>query len=113
MSASNTNAYSAGTSGVDEKGHTYVAGSKADGSAGANAAQTAGDKIKGGWNVFHGTGEGIRGNINSFVDNIGEQIAGRDPAAASQRSTAGGEKPAEVTSKGADEFRTGVQQLKH
>lgn len=68
MSASNTNAYSAGTSGVDQKGHTYVAGSKADGSAGANAAQSesrirywrnsfsdamilaAGDKIKGGWN---------------------------------------------------------------
>lgn len=69
MSASNTNAYSAGTSGVDQKGHTYAAGSKADGSSGANAAESeygirhwsktfsdarhyvaVGDKIKGGWN---------------------------------------------------------------
>lgn len=40
MSASNTDAYPAGTSGVDQKGNTYVAGSKADGSAGANAAQS-------------------------------------------------------------------------
>ncbi|WWC58310.1 uncharacterized protein I303_100850 [Kwoniella dejecticola CBS 10117] len=102
----NTNAYAAGT----EK--TTVPGTQADGSAGANAAQGLGDKVKGGWNVFHGAGEAIRGNANSFIDNLGEQVAGRDPAQQPQTRSAGGERPAGVAAKGADEIQQGVAEFR-
>ncbi|WVR03654.1 hypothetical protein IAU60_000649 [Kwoniella sp. DSM 27419] len=96
MSANNTNAYASGTAN--------------DGSAGAAGAQTLGEKVKGGWNVFHGAGEGIRGNVNSFVDNIGEQIAGRDSTA--KPSSASGERPSAVAANGADEIQSGMNSLK-
>ncbi|WWC66730.1 uncharacterized protein I206_100635 [Kwoniella pini CBS 10737] len=102
MSSSNTNAYAAGT-------EPTVSGTKADGSAGANAAQGLGDKVKGGWN---GAGEAIRGNANSFIDNLGEQVAGRDPSQQPQSHSAGGERPAGVAAKGADEIQQGVAGLK-
>ncbi|WVQ79137.1 hypothetical protein IAT38_001232 [Cryptococcus sp. DSM 104549] len=110
--SSTSNAYAAGTAGVNDKGHSYAPGTNADGSAGANAGQALGDKVKGSWNVFHGTGEGIRGNVNSFLDNVGEQIAGRDPATTAQQPNAGGERPAAVAATGADEFKKGVEELK-
>ncbi|WVN85729.1 uncharacterized protein L203_100880 [Cryptococcus depauperatus CBS 7841] len=107
--ASNMNAHTTGTAGTDPKSHSFVPGSNADGSAGANTAQGLGDKVKGGWN---GTGEGIRGNFNAFVDNIGEQIAGRDPAQTAQQPSAGGERPSGVAARGADEIRMGMDHLK-
>lgn len=98
-----------------------------DGSGGAQAANSEsteplrsallmsglGDKVKGGWNVFHGTGEGIRGNINSFVDNVGEQIAGRGQGDAKPPTRTEEERPAQVAAKGADELRAGLNQFEH
>ncbi|WVQ74567.1 hypothetical protein IAR50_004168 [Cryptococcus sp. DSM 104548] len=83
-----------------------------DNSAGSQAASGLGDKIKGSWNVFHGTGEGIRGNVNSFLDNAGEQIQGNNTAAATQQPSHKGERPAGVASKGADEIQKGVEQIR-
>ncbi|WWC85985.1 uncharacterized protein L201_000856 [Kwoniella dendrophila CBS 6074] len=104
--STNSQAYAAGT--TDAK-HTVVPGTQADGSAGANAGQSLGDKVKGGWN---GAGEAIRGNANSFMDNIGEQVAGRDPASQPQTRSAGGERPAGVAASGADEIQQGMANLK-
>ncbi|WVW81996.1 hypothetical protein I302_104001 [Kwoniella bestiolae CBS 10118] len=105
----NTNAYAAGTAPASDTHHPVVPGTKADGSAGANAGQSLGDKVKGGWN---GAGEAIRGNANSFMDNIGEQVAGRDPAARPESHSAGGQRPAGVAASGADEIQRGVAELK-
>ncbi|WRT63880.1 uncharacterized protein IL334_000806 [Kwoniella shivajii] len=101
--------YNNTTTTTAEPKHTVVPGTQADGSAGANAGQTLGDKVKGGWN---GAGEAIRGNANSFIDNVGEQVAGRDPASQPQTRTAGGERPAGVAANGADEIQKGVADLK-
>ncbi|WWD09150.1 hypothetical protein V865_007272 [Kwoniella europaea PYCC6329] len=103
----NTNAYAAGT--APDTRHPVVPGTQADGSAGANAGQSLGDKVKGGWN---GAGEAIRGNANSFMDNVGEQIAGRDPATRPESHSAGGQRPAGVAATGADEIQRGVAELK-
>ncbi|WVF66058.1 hypothetical protein IAT40_000796 [Kwoniella sp. CBS 6097] len=89
--------------------NAYAAGTTADGSAGATGAQSVGDKVKGGWN---GAGEAIRGNANSFLDNVGEQIAGRDPASQPQSLSNNGERPAGVAAKGADEIQSGMNNLK-
>jgi len=70
-----------------------------------------GDKIKGGWNVFHGTGEGIRGNVNSFLDNVGEQIAGRGQGDAKPPTRSEEQRPAHVAANGADEMRAGMAQF--
>ncbi|WWD16305.1 hypothetical protein CI109_100731 [Kwoniella shandongensis] len=89
-------------------GNTYAA----DGTAGGAAAQGLGDKIKGGWN---GTGEGIRGNVNSFIDNVGEQIAGRGDSTTHTTPasrTEGGERPSHVAARGADEIQQGMAELK-
>ncbi|OCF36256.1 hypothetical protein I316_02130 [Kwoniella heveanensis BCC8398] len=101
MSATNTN--------VNANTNAYAAGTTADGSAGASGAQTLGDKVKGGWN---GAGEAIRGNANSFLDNVGEQIAGRDPASQPQSLSNNGERPAGVAAQGADEIQSGMNNLK-
>lgn len=62
----------------------------------------------------HGAGEGIRGNINGFLDNVGEQIAGRggqsDVGRANEPRT--GEDNAKVAASGADEMKAGVDKLK-
>ncbi|GFZ42336.1 hypothetical protein JCM24511_00051 [Saitozyma sp. JCM 24511] len=124
---------------------------------GGQAANSLGEKVKGGWNAFHGAGEAIRGNVNEFVDNVGEQIAGRGDhsvtagagtgtgahtAAGNYSSTGtaatgpmgrstgaasgygagnearpvtrteGGERPAHVAARGADEFMQGMDRLK-
>ena len=45
-----------------------------------------------------GAGEGIRGNINAFVDNVGEGIAGRDTSnTATQPAATGARAGAEHT----------------
>ncbi|KAK8861771.1 hypothetical protein IAR55_002594 [Kwoniella newhampshirensis] len=119
----------------------------ADGTAGGDAAQNIGDKVKGGWNAFPlvfptlfntsslaflilssvkiyanvsgsdqapvKVSEG--GNINSFVDNVGEQIAGRGDSTtgtAPASRTEGGERPSAVAAKGADEIQQGMNQIK-
>jgi len=69
-----------------------------------------GNTVKSVFNVAHGAGEGVRGNINSFFDNVGEQIAGRgqNDVKPAPRS---GEQPAQVAAKGADEFKAGMEGL--
>lgn len=60
-----------------------------------------------------GAGEGIRGNINSLVDNVGEQNEGRGGTGAVKPATAtqGGERPAHVAARGADEIKQGMAEL--
>jgi len=72
-----------------------------------------GDKVKGGWNVLHGTGEGIRGNVNSFLDNVGEQMAGRGQGDVKPPTRTEEQRPAQVAANGADELRAGVNQSNH
>lgn len=72
-----------------------------------------GEKVKGGFQAIHGLGEGIRGNINSFVDGAGEQIAGRgDSAAHPTTRTENGQTPNQVAANGADEFKQGLNAMK-
>jgi hypothetical protein len=64
-----------------------------------------------------GAGESLRGNINSFVDNVGEQIAGRGDTAhgTSQKPatvTEGGQRPAETAQQGAGEVNQGLAELR-
>ncbi|ORX35352.1 hypothetical protein BD324DRAFT_652487 [Kockovaella imperatae] len=80
-------------------------------SGGSVAAQNIGDKVGGALHVAHGAGEGIRGNINAFMDNVGEQIAGRGGegcAKAESRS----QDPKAVAANGADELQAGMNDLK-
>ena len=60
-----------------------------------------------------GAGEGIRGNVNAFVDNLGEQVAGRgDTVEKPPTATGGGERPAHVAARGADEMQRGMAGLR-
>ena len=58
--------------------------------------------------------EGIRGNINSFIDNVGEQVAGRggNDAARPATATEGGTRPAHVAASGANEIEQGMAELR-
>ena len=87
-----------------------------------NVALGVGEKIQAGWKAFHGAGEGIRGNVNVMLDNVGEQLAGRGNANTNANTHVGGAKPATmsdggqrpeaVAAKGADEFKEGMDGLK-
>jgi len=65
--------------------------------------------IKGAWNVFHGAGEALRGNINSVLDGVGENIAGRG---GKQEQThpipRSGETSSDVAARGQNEFSRGL-----
>ena len=63
--------------------------------------------------MFHGAGEGIRGNINSFVDNVGEQIAGRGQGDVKPPTRTEEQRPAQVAANGADELRAGLNKFDH
>ncbi|KAL7420082.1 hypothetical protein Q5752_005047 [Cryptotrichosporon argae] len=82
-------------------------------SSDSTAANSVGDKVKGAWNVVHGAGEGIRGNANALFDDVGEQVAGRGSTDAAQpaQRTEGGERPAHVAARGADEIQAGMDKI--
>lgn len=61
---------------------------------------------------MHGAGEGIRGNVNSFLDNVGEQIAGRGQGDVKPATRTEQERPAQVAARGADEFQAGMDRLR-
>ena len=71
-----------------------------------------GDKLKGAFGVVHGAGEGIRGNINSFLDNAGEQIAGRGQGDVKPATRTEEQRPAQVAANGSDEFKAGMEALR-
>ncbi|KAK1927791.1 hypothetical protein DB88DRAFT_507864 [Papiliotrema laurentii] len=107
MSTANTTAQQTTTSGVPTNAHNVN-----DGSQGARAAEGLGEKVKGGLGVVHGAGEGIRGNVNSFLDNVGEQIAGRGQGDVKPATRTEQERPAQVAARGADEFQAGMDRLR-
>ncbi|KAF8341517.1 uncharacterized protein EI90DRAFT_3034185 [Cantharellus anzutake] len=79
-----------------------------------NAAHTGsrlGDTLRGAWNVFHGTGEVVRGNINKLVDDTGDVISQRkskDEKPASRSGQTG----ESIVARGASEFSKGLEQLR-
>ncbi|KAK4686744.1 hypothetical protein P7C73_g3379, partial [Tremellales sp. Uapishka_1] len=107
--AHGTSAYAAGTEPAAGAETTHTTGTTADGTV---AGDNVGQKIKSGWNVFHGAGESIRGNINSFVDNVGEEIAGRGGSAARPATASdGGARPEGVAASGNQEVKQGLSGL--
>ncbi|ORY24455.1 hypothetical protein BCR39DRAFT_546676 [Naematelia encephala] len=72
-----------------------------------------GEKVKAGWNLFHGAGEELRGTVNNTADQLGDAIAGRGGTGATPATrTGGGEHPAQVAASGEDEMRAGLAGLK-
>ena len=60
-----------------------------------------------------GSGEALRGTFNSIADQTGEAIAGRGSNdAAPPTRTEGGQRPADVAGKGADELKAGMNAFK-
>lgn len=50
----------------------------------------------------------MRGDINSFLDNLGDSIAGRKPYQRPQTVTDGGQRPEDVSTKGQAELDKGL-----
>ncbi|GAA5869314.1 hypothetical protein JCM3774_004204 [Rhodotorula dairenensis] len=88
MSAANTNATST------------------SGGAGADLGNRAG----GVFNALHGAGEALRGNINSFLDQGGDAVAGREHGTVPSRETrpAGHETTAQS---GLSELNKGISEM--
>jgi len=63
-----------------------------------NAGASAGNAIKEGWHKLHGIGEAIRGNVNTFADDV----TNTDDTASKN-----------VTEKGIEEMHTGHHQGAH
>ncbi|BGP57680.1 hypothetical protein JCM8202_005462 [Rhodotorula sphaerocarpa] len=79
--------------------------------SGGGAGKDAGKRTGGAFNAMHGAGEAIRGNINDFLDQGGDAVAGREHGSVSSRE-AGGENHGATAAKGAGEYNKGVAEMK-
>ncbi|POY75850.1 hypothetical protein BMF94_0932 [Rhodotorula taiwanensis] len=76
----------------------------------SNVGGDLGNRAGGVFNAMHGAGEAIRGNINSFLDQGGDALAGREHGSVPSRETgtAGHESTAQ---KGINELSKGISQI--
>lgn len=61
--------------------------------------------------VIKGAGDALRGEINSFIDNVGEGIAGRSKDERPPTVTDGGRRPEEVAKEGEARLEKGLNGL--
>ncbi|GAA5992150.1 hypothetical protein JCM10908_001790 [Rhodotorula pacifica] len=79
-------------------------------STSGNAGADLGNRAGGVFNALHGAGEAIRGNINSFLDQGGDAVAGREHGSVPSRetTTAGHDTTAQ---KGLNELNKGIAEV--
>ncbi|EJD35597.1 hypothetical protein AURDEDRAFT_175323 [Auricularia subglabra TFB-10046 SS5] len=77
-------------------------------SAAGKAAGGIGDRIRGTFDVVHGAGEVLRGNVQNALDSFGDSITARDKNSVPSRTQGGNP---EVAAKGVQEYQNGLDKV--